>query len=683
VDGLGAPVVLGERLDLLLANGQVGEACELVAASFADRQDAGDLPEIAALVSAFPDDVLAAHPRALLELARACEADARVRLRFRLLDRAERLSGEGAFFGADSSGLKLALRAERIADLARDSQADTTETRSKELMVDIEESLGGPDSELVQEALARMLYAWGSVLAWRGDAASATAAEAHLLRSAGAARALGRTQWRAQALQSLGYAVLFERGEEERAELRMREAIALLPLGHPRRAISMTFLAEAFVRSHRGGDAPLILDEVRAEASLTGDQRALGYAAWIMAILTAEQGEAAETMEWLAEAERHPGDWFDHSTGIEFLAEAAASAERVGEIAAADAYLAQAQGRAEAAGRGEIVWFARGMIAARRGEPANAIKDLTRRLDAEYLPPREAWVTWLYLALARLRAGDRVGASQDAARGFAAAAALVGPGRATSSVAQLPEVITRLEPDLSRRLAPLAAMAGSATAARVQPASPRVRLFGGLSVRVGGQPVVVPEGRPALLVMLVAISDGPIQVDFVVEALWPEVPADVGRRRLRNVLTRVKVATGALIVRSGESLSLSEGTTVDLAEFDAAYARVGRALPSARLSLARAALALYGGRLLPEAACDPRVSVRQDRISLQVAELLWLLADEAHRAGEVDTVLGLWTRLHEVDPYDQRPVQRAIELLTALGREVAAERWRQRLDPDE
>jgi hypothetical protein len=94
----------------------------------------------------------------------------------------------------------------------------------------------------------------------------------------------------------------------------------------------------------------------------------------------------------------------------------------------------------------------------------------------------------------------------------------------------------------------------------------------------------------------VAISDGPIQVDFVVEALWPEVPADVGRRRLRNVLTRVKVATGALIVRSGESLSLSEGTTVDLAEFDAAYARVGRALPSARLSLARAALALYGAR---------------------------------------------------------------------------------------
>ena len=677
VDGVENPAVLGEQLDLLLASGQVGEVCELVARSFADRQDAGDLPEIAALISAFPDDVLAEHPRTLLELARACEADARLRLRLRLLDRAERLSGP------DSKGLKFALRAERIVDLALNTRADETEAQSRELLVDIEQSLGGPDGELVEEALARMLFAWGRILAWRGDTTSATAAEDHLLRSAGVSRALGRTQWRAQALQTLGFAVLFERGEEQRAEARMREAIALLPVGHPHRAIGMTFLAEAFVRSHRMGDAPAILDEVRAEASLTGDQRALGYAAWIMSILTAEQGEPAATLEWLTEAERHPGDWFDHSTGIEFLAEAAASAERVGEIAAADAYLAQAQKRAESEGWDEVLWFARGMIAARRGDPAAAIKDLTQRLDAEYLPPRDAWATWLYLGLARLRAGDRIGAGQDAARGFAAATVLVGPGRAAASIDELAEVITHVEPDLSRRLAPLAATAGSLIAAQVQPASPRIRLFGGLSVRVGGQPVLIPEGRPALLVMLVAISDRPVQVDLVVEALWPEVAGDVGRRRLRNVLTRVKAATGDLIVRNSESLSLSEGTTVDLVEFDAAYARVGRALPSARPSLARAALALYGGRLLPEAAYDPWVSVRQDRLSLQVAELLWLLADEAQQAGEVESALGLWTRLHEVDPYDQRPVQQAIELLTALGREAAAQRWRQRLDPDD
>src|SRR3978361_185403 len=68
----------GERLDALLADGRTVEMWDLVAAAFARRADAADVPEVAALVSALPDSVLTARPRVLLELARSCDAEGRV-----------------------------------------------------------------------------------------------------------------------------------------------------------------------------------------------------------------------------------------------------------------------------------------------------------------------------------------------------------------------------------------------------------------------------------------------------------------------------------------------------------------------------------------------------------------------------------------------------------------------------
>ncbi|HEY2273845.1 MAG TPA: BTAD domain-containing putative transcriptional regulator, partial [Jatrophihabitantaceae bacterium] len=660
----------GERLDALLEAGHTEEMCDVIATAFARRADAADVPEVAALVSALPDSVLTNRPRVLLELARACEAEARVRLRRRLLERAARLDG------ITVAGFDLALEAELIANLASDLRADEVEARHAALAKRID---AAPDSLLADEARARSSHALGRVLSWRGDPTSMERAEDALQTAAGRARALGRREWRAQSLLSLGYGVYFERGEELRGRARLREAMDLLPVGHPRRAAIGTFLAEAMVRSHVGEAALPLLDELRHEASATGDQRALGYAAWIMALYTSERGDRAATLEWLAEAERHPGDWFEHSTGSEFLAEAAMSAERVGEIAVADRYLARALERCVVDGIPEQSWLATGMINSRRGDADLAIERLSALLDEPWFPPRDAWTARLHLALARLRSGDQDGAARDAARGLEAASALVGPGRAAVSTADLPAVLSRLEPDLVRRLGPLAAAAGSTLAAALQPATPRIGLFGGLSVSVGDTAVPVPPGKPAQLLILLAIVRVPVPTDVIIEDLWPEVSGEVGRRRIRNVLARVRATCGDLVVRIGEALSLAPGTDVDVATFETAAESALRADRSQRAALAVAALDLYRDDLVPEAAYAPRVLRLRDELAARAIELLELIADAATAAGRLDDAVAALARIADLDPYDESVLQRVIDLLSAAGRRDQAGVWTERM----
>ncbi len=656
---------LGASVDTLLDAGRTGELCELVATAFAERSDAGDLAEIAALISALPDDVLRTRPRVLLELARACEAEARVRLRSRLLDRADALAGTAA-------GFSLALQAERIADLARDTRADEVEARYAQLVPELTKSV------FADEAQVRASYALGRVLCWRADPVSLSRAEDTLQTAAGVARMLGRTEWRAQALNTLGYSVYFQRGEELRGAIQLREAMELLPVGHPRRAGIGTFLGEALVRSHHGDAATPLLGELRVEASHTGDQRSLGYIAWIMAVHTAKRGERATTLEWLAEAERHPGDWFEHSTGSEFLAEAAVCAERVGETALADRYLDRAQRRAGSDGYPEVAWFATGMINARRGDTQTAIEMLLQLLDEPWFPPREAWSARLHLALARLRAGDDTGAAADAERGFEAATALVGPGRAASSASALPDVLNALEPDLVRRLGPLAAAGGSAVAAALRPSGLRIDLFGGLAVSIGGSAVAVPQGKPAQLVILLATARTSIPVDVAVEELWPEVSGEVGRRRLRNVLARTRAACGELILRSSEALSLAASTGIDVTEFEQACLRVERAAPQDKLAQAQAALNLYRDDLLPEAAYAPRVLRLRDELTRRAIKLLELVATSAEQAGQPEEAIRALARITELDPYDVTTMERAAGILRRAGRSEQAAAWRQR-----
>jgi DNA-binding SARP family transcriptional activator len=86
----------------------------------------------------------------------------------------------------------------------------------------------------------------------------------------------------------------------------------------------------------------------------------------------------------------------------------------------------------------------------------------------------------------------------------------------------------------------------------------------------------------------------------VVDALWPDAPADEARRRLRNVLARLRSAVGSVVVRDGEQLRLADGVVVDLHQFEALAAATrsadaSTAEPGRRID---AALDLWAGEPL-------------------------------------------------------------------------------------
>src|SRR4051812_25291488 len=150
-------------------------------------------------------------------------------------------------------------------------------------------------------------------------------------------------------------------------------ALALLPEPDSERAAVATFLAEALAYLGRLDDAESALREAAEIGRRLGDHRVRAYAAWTWTTLASLRGDAAATIQRVRAVERHPGDWFEHPTGAEFLADAALALARVGEGEAALAYAARARDRAEALGHPEIAWIATGAVEARFGDPALAL----------------------------------------------------------------------------------------------------------------------------------------------------------------------------------------------------------------------------------------------------------------------------------------------------------------------
>jgi DNA-binding SARP family transcriptional activator len=359
--------------------------------------------------------------------------------------------------------------------------------------------------------------------------------------------------------------------------------------------------------------------------------------------------------ELLAQAEASRGDWFDHHSGAEFLADAAVLLEEAGDPETADAYLRRASEREQEAPR--YVGLARGALAARRGDPEHAETILAGVAARPDLELRERWRVSLLRAWAARRARDDARAGALAREAFEAAAATGHP--------ELPLV---REPLLGAELAALAAASGSGAAAALSPAGlpVEVSVLGGLAVRSGGVPLDPPPGRPTLLVALLAVRGGRAPADELIETLWPGVDPDSGRKRLRNVLNRLRGALGAVVVREGDVLAFAEGARVDAVTFE--HEALAALDPDAGAGRARAALARYTGPLLPEAPYLDWAAEARERLSRRYLALLDLLAGEAERQDDVDEAIRLLEQAIEADRFDESRYLRAARLLLAQNR---------------
>lgn len=336
---------------------------------------------------------------------------------------------------------------------------------------------------------------------------------------------------------------------------------------------------------------------------------------------------------------------------------------------------AAGRGHDYALGRAELRW---GMRLEAAGRPQEAVDHLRRARAVLDRLGAELWVARAEDALGRLGSGrppsaaaranllsaDELRVTQTVAdEGVAAAAAAL--FLSPAAVAQ--------EVDRALEKTGIATVDQLVRELRRQGGGKSVRLLGGFEVVSDDQVVTPVSGVAARAVKLAALVEGSLHVDELVETLWPDAAPGQGRARLRNVLSRLRSTCGPILERRGDLIGLADDVVVDVVAFRSLARRV-RALADdpASDALARAALRLYGGDLLPDSIYEPWAAAPRERLRRDRLALLDVAARHADRRGDVDDAVSLLEEAIESEPYDEERYVRLGEVLLRHGRRSAA-----------
>lgn len=97
-----------------------------------------------------------------------------------------------------------------------------------------------------------------------------------------------------------------------------------------------------------------------------------------------------------------------------------------------------------------------------------------------------------------------------------------------------------------------------------------VRMLGRFRVFREGVELVVPQGHAASVFQILVLNGGVAHRDMLIGQLWPDEPVDVGRGRLRNVLTRVRQDLGATFearAKGTDTVTLLDRFRCDLIDY--------------------------------------------------------------------------------------------------------------------
>ncbi len=204
-------------------------------------------------------------------------------------------------------------------------------------------------------------------------------------------------------------------------------------------------------------------------------------------------------------------------------------------------------------------------------------------------------------------------------------------------------------------------------------AAPAVRAFGPLTlVRAGRETPVALDTQGRLLRSLVA-AGGSMHAEHLIDTLWPDASGEAGGARLRNVLTRVRRSYGPLVVRDGSVLRWADDVDVDVDRFRELCRRASglRSGPDAA-RLAREAVDLYRGDLLPLERYDGDIIAARERMRLRYLSMLDLLAEHEAAEGRANEAADLLRTAIDVDPLDEVRYARLAALLLDQGRRLQA-----------
>jgi DNA-binding SARP family transcriptional activator/tetratricopeptide (TPR) repeat protein len=546
---------------------------------------------------------------------------------------------------ADSAAMSRAVDAERVRVLSRTmNPAEAIELAARVLADTAADEL---------TTRGRTLLAGAHAHAVTGSPSGYAAADEQFSQAAQLFEILNEHRWQAEALARLGYSVLYHEGRPHEAALRMETALALLPSGDLTRAAWLSSYADVLDTVGRDIEARAAVNEAIEIGERLHDQSVIGLGLWSRAWMAGRRGDLQAIHRAVRDVEALRPGWLSSHSGIEFYGSMCDHLVALDDLDG----LRYCEGKArELHGRlhyQEAIDMMTARIEAHIGDP-NAALTLLERLDSAIgAQANTRWVRRLESALACLRLGER-----DRARALVEEALEIVHGMG------VPDLPARFEGPLLARLAELNVADSSPT---VGDGRIEVSVLGTFSVRVGYHDVTPPAGNPSTLVKLLVLRRR-LTVDAVVDLLWPDADIDTGRARLRNTINRLRARSGAIVERQDDSLMLSSTVITDLDAFETVSADALAADPAQRVGLARQAISLYPGELLPGDVFDDWAAAPRERLLRRFVALVDLVADAAEREGSLDEAARLLDIGIGSDPLDEQRYVRLGRLLKVQGR---------------
>ncbi|HTW06918.1 MAG TPA: BTAD domain-containing putative transcriptional regulator [Acidimicrobiales bacterium] len=644
-----------------LVAGLAERAAALIGRLGPSRRSAVGAPAVRSFVAELPTWVLERYPEAWLRAAQGSDEDGHWADRREALELAA--GAAASISGADRRRRLLhEVQAEQAYDCLREGQADEAR-RLAEVVI-------GQAQPGEHAARSRALVCAGRLAALGAVTDRDLETAARLLRNAVAcARRAGEDRWTAAVLLRLVEDALREQCRYAEALDATEEALELGAGAARWRALALTSRSDTLIEMGRLDEAEAVVAESRQLGRIMHHQAVLAYAAWTeMSLAALLQDQQRLTMA-VAACEERKGDWFSGFSGLGFLTDAADSFDRVGLHDAAQRYLERARLRRHQDERQFAVVEA--CIVARSGDPARGRELVRQALKLPGVSPRRRWRLQLLDARAAMEARDE-NAGPLAALAFDYCLELGWP--------RLPLLH---EPRAVEQLLNLAAAAGSHSAEVLSQGKGRMRLrcLGDFGLARGPEKLVLPPGRPTWAVMALVATGGGMHSEELIDALWPEADLEVGRGRLRNVMSRVKAAAEGLLERQGEFIRLGRDVDVDLFDFEELGRRaleLAPADPYRASTMARSAVALYRGPALRDASYESWAAPTRERARLLYLRLVDLLAADAERHEQVDEAVRLLSQAIDVEPYDEDRYARAARLLRSQGRVGSARAMVQR-----